>query len=84
MTKLRPYAQSIAGLCGTEDTATLDLIEALMRDDNGGVLDSLTPAQFGDAIVRAIAGVAELAAGGHLALYCEGMGIAVPVAGASR
>jgi hypothetical protein len=78
MPKLRPYAQSIADATGTTDPATLALIEQLMRDDNGGVLDSLTPADFDAAIPVAIAGAAELAAFGLLAGYCDAMRLAVP------
>jgi hypothetical protein len=80
MPKLRPYAAEIARRTGTEDTATLTLIEQLMRDDNGGVLDHLTADDFRAAIPVAIAGAAELAASGLLDSYCDSYGIAGPAA----
>jgi len=40
------YARAIRDALGLDDTATLDLVECLMRQETGGVLDHLSAAAF--------------------------------------
>src|SRR5262249_51149825 len=60
------YAALIADVIGTDDPATLALVEELMRTDTGGPLDALHPAAFRDAIAVALADAATMAYAGQL------------------
>lgn len=71
------YARLIEQQIGTNDTATLRLVEELMRAEHQ-TLDHLTPAEFTGAIAVALAEARDLAAGGELAVYCAALGIATP------
>ena len=44
--QLTGYARLVSDAIGLEDTATLELVERLMRQDTGGVLDHLSAAAF--------------------------------------
>lgn len=76
---MNPYANLIASKTGTDDPATLALIEELMRADRTS-LDDLTPAEFVTAIVEALADAQDLQDAGQLAAWCEAYGLAVPAA----
>jgi hypothetical protein len=76
-TDMNPYAKLIAQATGTNDPATLALIEELMRADRG-TLDNLTPAQFRAAIAEALADAQALQDAGQLVMWCEAYGLAVP------
>lgn len=44
--RLTGYARLVSDAIGLEDAATLELVERLMRQDTGGVLDHLSAAAF--------------------------------------
>lgn len=75
---LRGYAGTIAEMIGTEDAATLALVERVMRDDCP-TLDHLTRGEFAGLVAYALAGCAEMAEAGFLAFYCRANLLAVPV-----
>lgn len=76
-TKPRPYARLISNAIGTDDLATLDLVEHLMRSDHG-TLDGLTPDQFTAAARQALADTHNLANVGILTGYCAAFEMLVP------
>jgi hypothetical protein len=76
---MRPYAKMIAEKTGTEDAATLALIEELMRGDHP-TLDGLSHAEFDAAIVQALVDARDLQDAGQLAMWCKAFGLEVPAA----
>jgi hypothetical protein len=72
------YRKLIASRIGTSDTATVGLVEELMRAEHG-TLDHLTPAEFTDAIAAALVEARDLAATGQLGAWCTALDIPVPV-----
>lgn len=73
------YAKRIATRTGTDDQATIALIEELMRAERPA-LDDLTPAEFDAAIIGALADAQDLHDAGQLAAWCAAYGLAVPAA----
>jgi hypothetical protein len=76
---MSPYASKIAQRLGTDDAATVALVEELMRSDRTA-LNGLTPAEFDAAIIEAMADAQDLQDAGQLAAWCAAYGLAVPAA----
>lgn len=77
------YAALIAQATGQRDTATVALVEELMREDTGGVLDHLSAPRFAGLARAAFADAQawqRLGAinGVTLADYCTVLGLTVP------
>jgi hypothetical protein len=71
------YAREIARAIGTEDPATLAVVEELMRTDRTG-LDGLRAAEFTVLARQAHRDMHTLDAAGALIEYCDALGLAVP------
>ena len=71
------YAQLIAESIGTDEPATVALVEDLMRDGRTG-LDDLTPAAFRALARQAHADIAIMREAGQLDYYCQVVGLVIP------
>lgn len=71
------YQDRIAQAINNSDTATVALVEDLMRTEHD-TLDHLTAAQFTRAARNAMAFAIELGLSGMLGEYCQPLGLAVP------
>lgn len=72
------YKERIAAVIGTTDLPTLALVEELMRTDRTG-LDGLSRSEF-DALARQSYTDARLMAeAGQISMYCEALGLVVPM-----
>jgi hypothetical protein len=71
------YGRTIAGLIGTGDPATVNLIEELIRAGRTS-LDGLDATAFGLAVAEAVTDARDLAEAGGLEAWCQAYGLAVP------
>lgn len=71
------YQQAIAEAIETTDSATVALVEDLMRTE-AGTLDALSPKRFATLARRSAADVAMLHREGALPDYCSALGLTVP------
>jgi uncharacterized protein (UPF0264 family) len=71
------YAPRIARAIDTNDSATIALVEDLMRDGRSG-LDGLSTTAFARVAREAMATALVIALAGELVDYCEAVGLAVP------